>query len=174
MQPPWFRLSVSYYRDPKMAGLPVQAEALYVRLLAYTVEHETDGHIPKAALGDIGRGIYGAKKYLAMLLPMELILTCQCTPECTYQFPPNAWRKWQESKEDTESKRAAHAANQRAYRARRDRSPGSVSDSTEKSREELYIEDLDHLLASPAPAPEGMRAALDRIQEKKWGTNGST
>lgn len=46
----WFKLSGSYYRDPKVLRAGEAAEVLFVRGLSYCCEHGTGGRIPKAAL----------------------------------------------------------------------------------------------------------------------------
>jgi hypothetical protein len=81
--------------DPKFSGLGTRHEALYTRLLGYTVAHDTAGLIPANAIALCGRGIYKRNRVLADLVAAGLILESTDHPGA-FVFPIS-WQKYQQS-----------------------------------------------------------------------------
>lgn len=95
MKQAWFRLSCSYWRDPKFHGLGIGHEVLWTRLLGYTVEHSTDGLIPAHAVSLCGRGIRHRERVLAGLVLAGLLEATQDPLVHPYCFP-SAWARYQQ------------------------------------------------------------------------------
>jgi hypothetical protein len=52
----WVKLRTSFYRDPKVMGLPdAESELLFIRSLAFAGEQETHGFIPEHVLPALAR-----------------------------------------------------------------------------------------------------------------------
>lgn len=130
MKQAWIRLSCGYWRDPKFNGLGPMHEALYVRLLAYTVEHDTDGLIPANAVALCGRRIYNREKVLEDLIHAGLILPPE--PESTSYLFPISWYKYQKSKAISNIESAGQEGSSRAGVQEERR--GDISNRTSSSR----------------------------------------
>ena len=111
----WARLSVGWYRDPKVAPLSVQAELLYVRGIAYTVDELTDGFVSRQALPIIAAKLDEPEQLAAELCAAKLWLRRRYG----WTYPPAVWSKWQETKDKVAARRQDAAERQRRARAAR-------------------------------------------------------
>ena len=111
----WARLSVGWYRDPKVAALSADAELLYVRAIAYTVDEQTDGFVSVQALPIIGSKLNDASSSAAQLCAVKLWRKRRNG----WAFPPDTWAKWQTTRDEIAAKRAEAAERQRRSRAAR-------------------------------------------------------
>lgn len=50
----WAKISVGMFRDPAVLALKVPEREAFIRLILWSVEQETDGHIPEVVLPAIG------------------------------------------------------------------------------------------------------------------------
>jgi hypothetical protein len=92
------KLSVGYWRDPKWHGLGPMHEALWIRLLAYTVEHHTDGFIPANAISLCGRGFRGRERLISDLVEAGLLVRPEA-PSASLVHPlcfSSAWLVFQQ------------------------------------------------------------------------------
>lgn len=148
MQQAWFRLTVFYWMDPKFSGLGTRHEALYARLLGYTVAHDTDGLIPANAVALCGRGIYKREETLQDLISAGLL------QDAPLSFP-DSWQKYQRLSKES--------AGQKPALGRR---------GEEKRR--VYIDQLEDQLA-PGELVEvkdpRLSAVLDRLAHKMNGSS---
>lgn len=88
------RLSVGYWRDPKWRGLTLGHEILWIRLLAYTVEHTTDGLIPVHAVSLCGRSVRNRERVVADLVAAGLLEAREADLVHPLCFP-SAWAVYQ-------------------------------------------------------------------------------
>lgn len=49
----WVRIPDNWWRDPAVLSLSSDAQALFVRLLAYSADQRTDGRLPRVVVGTV-------------------------------------------------------------------------------------------------------------------------
>jgi hypothetical protein len=163
---PWARLSGSWQHDSRVMECSPLAQLMYVRLIAYTVQHETSGTVPRSALQVVGYGLRNADALLAQLLLHGLLIDttdiptqqlhryCIADTEHPWCFPLETWHKWQEAKKppgqsrEERRSRAGERAGRAAGRAAHEQS------RAEQSRAEQSVERRDVDIPSPNLSPE--------------------
>ena len=172
MQSPWARLAVNYYQDPKILAVSAHAELLYVRLIAYTVAHETDGVVPMDCLQLCSRRVRNVRALVQELCLSHALVVQQ---DGTISFPLETWKRWQEPKklagQGREERRPRAGAGER-------RAAGECADLLEEKRREERTSTLEIADPEPPPVapPPDLAAALDKIGTMKWNggaTNGA-
>lgn len=73
----WMKMSTSYYQDPGINMVSVQAEVLFVRMLALTKQTGSEGLIFESQLPLISRGLRGVPAYVRELVHARLLTGTQ-------------------------------------------------------------------------------------------------
>ena len=108
----WVKLDTRYYMDPKIVGLPVDAEVLFLRGLAYCGDQETKGFIPEAVVPQLARNRRPATTVKA-LVDAGLWKRAK-GPHGGYLMP--AWSTWQDQLDVLAARRQADRDRKRRKR----------------------------------------------------------
>lgn len=107
------KLATRYYMDPKIVGLPVDAEVLFIRGLAYAGDQETKGFIPEAVVSQLARNRRPATTVKA-LVDAGLWKRAK-GPHGGYLMP--AWSTWQDQLDVLAARRQADRDRKRRKRS---------------------------------------------------------
>jgi hypothetical protein len=111
----WVALAWRYFRDPKFSRVSDGAELLYLRALAYSGEHESDGAVDRVMLFALRPRVRIHPSRLAA----ELVAAGLWIETVDgYSVPPDTWSRWQDTAEQRRAARARTAERQARFRER--------------------------------------------------------
>lgn len=180
----WYPLDVKFWDDPDTLIVGEVAAVLFLRLIAYAKEHQTDGWVPMAQVRALG-----GRRWAAKLQPIVdrgwAILTDKVAPICAHDAPTLAamsdakwchivaFLAWNDSSDDIEQRR--EIAREKKSRQRRATSvvpggqaanvPAPVPAMSRQQETEVETEIDDHddsSTASEGPV-ESYQQRVDRL-----------
>jgi hypothetical protein len=111
----WVALAWRYWRDPKFGRVSDAAELLWIRALAYSAEHETNGSVQRVSLETIRPRV----RIRTSRLADELVRAgLWITTDDGYRVPYETWSRWQDTAEQRAAARARTAERQARFRER--------------------------------------------------------
>lgn len=170
----YMRLSVDWVTDDKIQQLTNDQQLLFIKLICWSVQHETDGRIPSSALPAIRR----RHKYLQQALDRmvavgllhrdkEGIGKGSVRDKLGISYDILAFSKWQMVTTDKKVKPAGQGAGSDGP------SHGRTGARTEtKLDRRSYIEDVSSLAPAEGLKDPKLRSMLDRIGKKVGEMNG--
>lgn len=112
----YIRLNVDFQDDPKIAAVEPLAELLYIRCLAWSKHHQTDGLVPRVVLARIGFDLGDVEPLVEQLLSVQLWEKGDGTD--AVMVPPSKWAKYQVTKAEVDALRERNAERARVSRER--------------------------------------------------------
>lgn len=115
--PPWIRLDAGYAHDERVMRVGVAGEVLWLRTIAASRRHGTDGHLTREQQRLITHGMdrRTAAKGWEALIREGLLEVC----DDGIRVPFERWSRWQDTLSDREAAREAARVRQLNHRARR-------------------------------------------------------
>jgi hypothetical protein len=170
----WMRLSVDAFTDDKITQLNHSEQILYLKLIAWSVAHETDGRIPASSIDTIAAGHRHRQRYMDHLCGLGLLQLQQGSDTVTtgiqQGYNIQAFAKWQMTTERIGHKPAGQAPGDQSS------SRGRASAGTETRLERSSISLSEDTLA-PVDVVEvkdpRLAAVLGRIGKKLGEANGT-
>jgi hypothetical protein len=142
-------LSSSYFTDPAVIAIGLQAEVVYVRSLAFAAGSGTDGFLHDAHVRLLCRGVRGIRRTCEALTFYKLWV--RDDPRGGYHI--RSWHKWNPSEEDI----AAGQGPARPVETGRSRGPKPRTGASDRYRSQSPADtdtDTDAVLAArPPPGP---------------------
>ena len=113
----WIRLSADYAWDPRIMRIRPAAELLYLRTLAASRAHESDGHVAREWLAALTRGFDArtAQRAVNDLVSEGLWEPC----DDGWRVPYERWARWQDTNDDRAAQRENERKRKAAWRARK-------------------------------------------------------
>jgi hypothetical protein len=146
----FIKLSVGYYRDPKIAGLDDAGEVMFTRALAYSGDARTGGHVPDSIVTSLSRKPVTARR------TAERIAASGAWTRTTDGWLITRWSEWQDALDQLEQKRRRDRDRKRQSRAG---VRGQSADSHADVRTTEQEEELDAAAAAPG---DGSKPVLDQ------------
>lgn len=167
----WGRLAADFYTDDKLEQLRHSEAYLFLKLVAWSVGHETGGRIPPSTLSIVGRGHRNVPRTIQRMCEVGLLTV---DPTCVADVSPmlqryniHAFKKWQQVQPARSPKPAGQSPSSD--------SPSHVRPPARtENRGEIY-ESLSEDTLPPACEVKDPRllAVMSRIGKKIEDTNGA-
>ena len=125
----WVALAWRCFRDEAMLAVSADAELLYLHALQFAGEGETDGRVPKAALGLLASKLVGSPEAAAGEL-----LAVRLWSETERCYLIRNWDRWQDSAEQRRAARERDAKRKALSRGNADTTGDTPRDSWGESR----------------------------------------
>lgn len=158
----WFAVSLRFFDDPKMVAVSPEAQLIYLRGIAYSRQHMTDGHVPKQVVKSWLSRRY--RRVISELTSSYLWVNSDFAGQ--ESFLNESFTKWNPSRaevakvrEQRRNRTQRHRESKRLSRVTADDSNGSVT-VPEKRREEKSI--------NPPNPPRGDEAEKAREVFEYW------
>ena len=112
----WAKLSVGFFRHPKVSNLSAEDQIRFLKLVTFCAEYLTDGEITKQQIGT-----QWALKWSRAVPSLDRLVSAGLVDVGTSadRWMVHDFRDWQETKEQAEARREANRERQRNFHAKK-------------------------------------------------------
>lgn len=154
----WFAMSATYWMDEKLEGVSATTERLFVRLVGYSRNANSEGFLPRKPHVSVGlpsgnRGV------------MDLVSRGLLTEESDGRYRLVAWKKWNAIGDELEERRESDRERKRRERERKAQMSRDSPGQSRGTRQDKTRQDKEQEIKTCSPASPPSVIESDRFDE---------